>query len=492
MGLLIDRSDFSEDEYVKAGERLRENLQALQALLARPGFGEGAPSLGAELEMSIVGADAQALPLNRQVLAESLDPNLQLELDRFNLEYNLSPVPAAGQPFSTMQTELENALTTLRGTAARHGGRLIPVGILPTLKLEQLQKGWMTNLQRYHALQSGIRRIRKGEDFRIRIDGDEPLDVECDSVAMEGANTSFQVHFRLNPRDFAAHYNAAQLMTPLGLAVAANSPFLLGHGLWDETRIALFKQAVDTRGATSHEWRRAARVPFGHGWVRQGAFELFAESCHLYPIIIPICSEEDISDVVQSGGIPELLELRLQQGTIWNWNRPVYDASAGGHLRIEFRALPSGPTPLDLMAGAAYLVGLTVGMSHRIDDLLPAFPFRYAEYNFYRAAQHSLDAELLWPTLDNTSPATRNTRDLCLEMLPLADEGLDELGVDEAERKKLLGVIRARVESGTTGAAWQRRTLERMGEKPRPEALAELVEAYLEQCATGKPVSEWD
>lgn len=491
MGLTIDRSDFTDAEYERAGERLRENLRALNALLERPDFGQGATSLGAELEMSMVDADAQALPLNRQVLAESLDPNLQLELDRFNLEYNLSPVPAAGQPFAAMQAELEQALTALAGIAAHHGGRIIPVGILPTLRLEQLQKGWMTNLARYHALQAGIQRIRK-EDFRIRIDGDEPLDVKCDSVTMEGANTSFQIHVRINPQDFAAYYNAAQLVTPLGLAVAANSPFLLGHSLWDETRIALFKQAVDTRGATSHEWRRAARVPFGHGWVRQSAFELFAESCYLYPIIIPICGDEDIGGIVDSGGIPELLELRLQQGTIWNWNRPVYDAAAGGHLRIELRALPSGPTPVDLMAGAAYLVGLMVGMRHRIDALLPAFPFRYAEYNFYRAAQRSLNAELLWPTVDRTSPDTRNTRELCLEMLPLADEGLDELGIDAAERKKLLGLIRDRLQSGTTGAAWQRRTLERMGETPRPEALAALVEAYLEQCASGKPVSEWD
>jgi len=281
MGLLIDRSDFAEEEYVRAGERLRENLQALQTLLKRPEFGQGEPSLGAELEMSMVDSNAQALPLNRQVLAESLDPNLQLELDRFNLEYNLSPVPAAGQPFAAMQQELEDALAAIASIAAKHGGWIIPIGILPTLQLEQLQKGWMTNLARYHALQSGIQRIRKGEDFRIRIDGDEPLDVQCDSVTMEGANTSFQVHVRVNPQNFAAYYNAVQLMTPLGLAVSANSPFYLGHSLWDETRIALFKQAVDTRGATSHEWRRAARVPFGHGWVRQGAYELFAESCHL-------------------------------------------------------------------------------------------------------------------------------------------------------------------------------------------------------------------
>lgn len=491
MGLTIDRSEYTEEEFAAAKIKLRDNLKALDSLLKRPGFGHGEPSLGAELEMSIVDSDAQALPLNRQVLADSLDPHLQLELDRFNLEYNLSPVPAAGAPFSAMQAELTQALDGLDRAAAKHGGRIVPIGILPTLRLDQLQSDAMTDLARYRALSTGLKRIRK-ENFRIRIEGEEPLAVDCDSVSLEGANTSFQIHLRVNPEEFAAYYNAAQLATPMALAVGANSPFLMEHSLWDETRIALFKQSVDTRGANNHEWRRAARVPFGHGWVREGAFELFAEACHLYPIIIPACGDEDAIGIANGGGIPELLELRLQQGTIWNWNRAVYDASAGGHLRIELRALPSGPTPIDLMANAAYLLGLTVGLSNTINSIMPAFPFRYAEYNFYRAAQRSLEAVLLWPALDGVSPREVVARDLCREMLPLAEDGLAQLGVDEQERKTLLGIIGDRLDSGTTPAAWQRRTLKRFDKLPRSAALARLVEEYLQKTATGRPVTEWD
>jgi len=489
MGLSIDRSSFTEDEYQHSGIRLRQNLAALKELLARPGFGHGEASLGAELEMSIIDDDAQALPLNREVLAQSLDPQLQLEIDRFNLEYNLSPVQAAGEPFLAMQGELESALAALGEVASRHGGRVIPIGILPTLTMEQLQSGWMTDQARYHALAAGLKRIRR-ENIPIRIDGPEPLEADFDSVSVEGANTSLQIHLRVNPEQFADCYNAAQLATPLALAVGANSPFLLGHSLWDETRIALFKQAVDTR-KHKRNWRRMARVPFGHGWVRQGAFELFAESCHLYPVLIPISSDEDDMAVVRDGGTPELSELRLHQGTIWNWNRPVYDSADGGHLRIEFRALPSGPTPVDMMASAAYLVGLTIGLSNSVTSLLPAIPFRYADYNFYRAAQSSLEAELLWPTLDDTSPNQVVARDLCRQMLPVADEGLATIGVSEEERGRLLGVIEDRLDSNTTPAAWQRRTLERFGSDSRQEGLRKLVEEYLSMAASGKPVTEW-
>jgi len=490
LGLFIDRSTFTDEEYVQAGVRLRENLEALRMLLDRPRFGVGPPSLGAELEMCIVDRDAQALPVNREVLEASNNPQLQFELDRFNLEYNLAPVAAAGKPFGAMQAELEAMLTSLNGVAADFGGHMIAVGILPTLRLKQLQNGAMTDLPRYRALANGIKRIR-GENFRIRIDGDEPVDEVVAHLAMEGANTSFQLHLRIDPDDFADTYNAAQLVTPLALAVAGNSPFLLGHSLWHETRIALFKQAVDTRGATSHEWRRAARVPFGHGWVRRGAFELFAESCLLYPILLPICGDEKPLDVVRDGGIPELFELRLQQGTIWNWNRPVYDAADGGHVRIEFRALPAGPTPVDMTANAAFICGLTVGIRERVDTLLPAHPFRYAVYNFYRAAQYGLQAELLWPDLDSTSPRVVTATELCRQLLPVADAGLSALNVDQDERHNLLGIIEARLDSETTPAVWQRRVVEEQGGGDRWKALAAMVERYMENSNSGRPVAEW-
>jgi gamma-glutamyl:cysteine ligase YbdK (ATP-grasp superfamily) len=490
MGLAIDRSTFTDQDYLQAAERLHENLDALKLLLQRPDFGVGPPSLGAEMEMCVIDDNARALALNEEILASSDDPLLTLELNRYNLEYNLSPVEAAGAPFSAMEAELNAGLAGVSRLAAQHGGRIIAIGILPTLYADQLGRQAMTDLPRYHALASGLRRIR-GEDFHIKIDGAEPLDELCSHLTMEGANTSFQLHLRVNPNDFADTYNAAQLATPLALAVGCNSPYFLGHGLWCETRIALFKQSVDTRGAFSHEWRRAARVPFGHGWVRRGAYELFAESCQLYPILMPVVGKERPMQVVADGGVPDLHELRLQQGTIWSWNRAVYDSVGDGHLRIEFRALPAGPTPIDMMANAAFIAGLTVGLRDHVDAMLSAFPFRYAEFNFYRAAQNGLDATLLWPELDGTSPREADVLSLCRKMLPVADQGLEAMGVDRDERRRLLRVIEQRLDSQVTPASWQRSAVERQGKVPREQALASMVEEYLAHAASGQPVAEW-
>ncbi|MDH3647554.1 MAG: glutamate--cysteine ligase [Gammaproteobacteria bacterium] len=490
MGLSIDKEHFDEVEFQQFEKRLHQNLDALEVLLRRDDFGLGESSLGAELELDLIDNQCRPLTVNRSVLSQHVDPRLQLELTRFNLEFNLSPVAAAGQPFTILRGEMEEALRELEPAVAEHGGRIVTIGILPTLRLEDLQRSAMTDMPRYRALSSGLRRIRR-KPFRIRIDGDEPLDQVCDDVTLEGANTSFQIHLRINPADFANTYNAAQLVTPLAIAVAGNSPIFLEHCLWEETRVALFKQAVDARAPNTGDWRRAARVPFGHGWVRRGAFELFAETVRLFPPILPVCDDEDPMDVVMAGGTPRLAELRLQQGTVWQWNRAIYDPAHGGHLRIELRSLPSGPTPLDMMANAAFLVGLCVGLRKDMYQLLPAFPFRYAEYNFYRASQNGLDAQLLWPDLSSVSPAQFKASELVMRFLPVANDGLLQLGVDESEAQQLLAVIEERARSGRTASHWQRNALQKLDKKGRPEALAEMLLTYQTHSQQGQPVSEW-
>ena len=433
---------------------------------------------------------ARALPINREVLAQHLDPRLALELDRFNLELNLTPVPAAGDPFGTMEREMVAALAGLCASAATLGGRVASIGILPTLRPEDLDASAMTPLPRYRALATGLARMRRGP-FHIDIRGrHESMDLMADDVTLEGAGTSHQIHVRVPPRDFADTYNAAQLMTPLAVALAANSPVFLEKLLWEETRIALFKQAVDGRDPEQIGWRGPSRVSFGHGWVRKGAFELFAESVSLFPPLIPVMGDEDPLTCVRDGGVPRLGELRLHHGTVWQWNRAVYDPAAGGHLRIELRALPSGPTPADMATNAAWLLGLVFGQRNAISSQIARLPFRYAEINFYRAAKLGLDAQLIWPSPGGSGLCEVPVAELAAQSIPLAHEGLAALGVDPEVAGQRLGVIRDRLAARTNGAVWQRRGLERFPGSRR-EALARMLEAYLRHSNSGALVHEW-
>jgi hypothetical protein len=492
VGQQIEKQYFSEREREAFRERLHVGLEALRQLLERPGFGAGPASIGAELEASIVDARGRALPVNEAVLARCADPRTQLELVAFNLEFNLTPVAAAGRPFGALERELDTALELFDAACAAEGGQIAPIGIVPTLRPSDLAAERITPQTRYRALVHEVERLQ-ATPLHIDIHGeDDALQLESDTLAIQGSNTSFQVHLRVEPERYADTYNAAQLATPLALALGANAPILMGKLLWDETRVPLFKQALSGRRMPDGEWRPVVRVPFGHGWVRRGIHELFAESVALFPPVVASVTDEDPLERVRSGEVPELAELRLHQGTIWQWNRAVYDPGGGGHVRVELRALPSGPTPVDMAANAAFLLGLVMSLRDEMARFIPALPFRYAEHNFYRAAQHGLDARLLWPTGRAPSPGERPVVELIDELLPRADEGLARLGVEVDERERYLGLVRARREALTTGARWLRRALVRLEPgRSRADALERLTLAYLERARTGAPVHTW-
>jgi hypothetical protein len=415
----------------------------------------------------------------------------QLELNRFNLEIMSDPVPIAGRPFSAIGKQVDRELRAVGAAAANHGGRIAMIGILPTLRAEDLRSEALTTTARYRALSAGIRRMRR-EPFEIHIAGDDVIDITTDDVTMEGASTSWQIHLKVPPRDFAATYNAAQLATAPVLAAAVNSPMFLGRRLWDETRIALFRQSVDERPeAAADDWR-PARVSFGTGWLRSGALELFEECVRLHLPLLAEVDSEDPMAVLDRGATPQLRELRLHSGTVWRWNRAVFDPTDGGHVRMELRALPAGPTVLDMTASTAFLVGLTLGLAPEMSRRASAITFGQARRNFYEAARRGLEAELLWPSETRPSPRPYRAADLIPGLLRVAERGLGQVGVEPGEITRLLGVVADRVGGRCPGAAWQRQTLAALeAGASRDDALVGMVQRYVDHSAGGEAVHTW-
>lgn len=485
MGEQIYASTFTDADYDAFGARLEEQLELLRETLQTPAFSRDDPSFGAELELYLVDDAYQPTPVVEQMLELCGDGQLTPELNRYNLEFNLTPVSATGTPFASMESELRAALDRVQAKARSIGANVIPIGIVPTLREEHLAMRFMTDRPRYHALSRALTDER-GRGVQVNINGQDPLTMRGEGLTVEGANTSFQVHLRVAAPRFGRLFNAAQLTTPWVLALAANSPLIAGHRLWQESRIALFKQSTDIRPKGHPDWRQPARVAYGQGWVREGAWELFAENVALYPALVPALFEPDRSDP------PEFHELRLHHGTIWPWNRAVYDTSAGGHLRIEFRALPAGPTVVDMLANAALTIGWTVGLADSVDELIARLPFRFAEYNFYRAAQSGLDAKVLWPCNRSRGLEERPITELIEMFLPKAREGLLSLGVRASDCDPLLEVAAHRLETRRNGARWQLEHFERnRGSSSTDDACQRLLADYVERVMVGDPVATW-
>lgn len=484
MGQFFNKDRFSPQEHDEFRVRLHQQVEKLKPLLQRQEYSQKDASLGAELEIYLLDKDCAPAPCNKQLLETLRHPLLTEELNKFNLEFNLSPVSAKGKPFTAMTKEVEPFLHKLRRAAKDIDVQIATIGILPTLNSNHIQREYMTDLPRYRALTKELSSL-KGEPFLVDISGKDSLKMQCDEVTLEGANTSFQVHLKVPANRFADLYNAAQLSTPLVLALAGNSPTFLGHRLWHETRIALFKQSIDSRIPGLTKWRQPSRVSFGENWLRKGAWEVFAQNVALYRPITPYLSDnEDSFD-----------ELNLHHGTIWSWNRAVFEApreNKGGHLRIEFRSLPAGPTMVDMMANAAFSIGLTQALSHGINDMLPKIPFEYAHYNFYRSAQNGLAANILWPSEGQNMLKEHAIVDVIDKVLPIAVDGLVEIGVNSAEANRLMQVIEHRLSTKQTGSVWQLNRLQKLQQKyDKPEALQQMMIDYMLNSDMGHPVSQW-
>lgn len=464
------------------------DLRALERMLVEGRIETGVKRIGAEQEMFLVDRDWRPAPAAMKVLEAIGDPHFVTELALFNLEANLDAFPFGGDSLSRMEKQIDSLLQKAREAAAPFGVKPVLVGILPTIRKSDLGLENMTPLPRYAALNRAMTRLR-GKAYEISIKGIDELMVQHDSVMVEACNASFQCHLQVEPSEFASLYNAAQVATAPVLAAAGNSPMLFGRRLWNETRIAVFQQAVDTRGSSHHVRERSPRVDFGRRWVDDSILEMYQEDLSRYRVLIAAEVEEDPFAALAKGEAPNLRALRLHNGTVYRWNRACYGVTDGKpHLRIEMRALPSGPSPVDEVANAAFWYGLVTSIA-AAGDVRKAMAFDDAKGNFLAASRIGLAAQLTW--LDGrTVPAP----DLILEhLLPMAREGLVGAGIVRDDVSRYLGVIEERVRTGRTGTMWALKSWAEMsGRGTAGERLNAITAATYDRQEKNVPVHEWE
>jgi gamma-glutamyl:cysteine ligase YbdK (ATP-grasp superfamily) len=485
----VTRNRYSREQRQRYREKVRLCLDVFEELLHGDRI-SGQPGMtGMEIELNLV--DDQFGPFfgNRSVLEEITDPAFQNELGSYNIEFNVDPHGIAGDGLSLLERHLRERLNAAEDRANRRGAHIVMVGVLPTLWLNRVEDiGWMTESVRYAALNDSVLAAR-GENIELDIEGPERLVTTASSLAPEAACTSTQLHLQVNPAEFSRVWNAAQVLAGPQVALGANSPFVFGRQLWQESRIELFGQSTDTRPPELRNQGVRPRVWFGERWITS-VFDLFEENVRYFPALIPRMSQENPLDELAAGRVPLLTELRLHNGTIWRWNRPVYDVVDGEpHLRVENRVLPSGPTVVDILANAAFFHGTVRALADQDRPVWSKMTFTTAEENFREAARHGLDARVYWPGLGEVTMDELVLR----RLLPLAADGLRTWGVAGPEIDRLLGIIEGRAKTGRNPATWQVdtvRELQRRG-ADRPEALTEMLRRYSEGMHANEPVHTW-
>ena len=480
--------DLDERKLHEFTQALLADLRALAFMLEEGRIESGVHRIGAEQEMFLVDGSLRPAPLAVEVLENAADARLTTEIARFNLEANVPPRELTGRCFHSLHEELEEVLAKARRAASEFGADVLLAGILPTLRVSDLTLTNLTPMPRYHELNRSVTGLRR-EPFSIHIKGLDELQLTHDNMMMESCNTSFQVHYQVDPSEFVNSYNIAQAITAPVLSAAVNSPLLFGHRLWQETRLALFQHSADARSRTQLARSQPTRVGFGEPWLKHSVIQLLHDQIARFRPIMITRPDEDPFHVLARGEIPLLSALRMHNGTVWPWNRACYGVSNGvAHLRIENRALPAGPTIVDEIANASFFVGLMMALPNEYGDIAKRMAFDEAKSNFFAAARHGLNAQFDW--LDGKSyPVSSLILD---HLLPLARQGLQSAGVETSDIDRYLGVLDERVQSGRTGAQWMLRSLsatEGSGLKDTRYRL--LTSTILQRQKEGKPVHTW-
>src|SRR3954469_19592933 len=450
MGQDVAARVFSRADRQRYREKVRTTLDVFARMLADERFEPARGSFGLEIELNRTDDDGRPALANAAVLEAIADPDFQTELGQFNIEINIAPRQFAPTVFAELEESIRGSLNHAEDRSRTAGAHMMIIGILPTIDGEHLNAGALSANPRYALLNEQIFAAR-GEDLEIDIRGVERLSTYADTIAPEAACTSVQLHRQVEPDAFAAHWNAAQAIAGVQVAVAANAPFFFGKELWRETRIALFEQATDTRPDELKAQGVRPRVWFGERWITS-IFDLFEENVRYFPSLLPVCDTEDPMEVLEAGGAPKLQEVRPHHGKIHRWNRPIYQVVRDRpHLRVENRVLPAGPTIVDTLANAAFYYGLVRVLVEDERPVWTQMSFAAAEENFHVGARDGLDAHVYWPGVGE-APAT----ELVLrKLLPMARDGLGRWGVDAADADRLLEIMERRCVTQTNGAAWQ-------------------------------------
>ncbi|PCC47503.1 glutamate-cysteine ligase family protein [Brevibacterium aurantiacum] len=489
MGEEVSSKRYTPEERTLYREKLAENLELFDTYLRHAEF-KSAGTIGLELELNLIDSDNQPSLNNTKVL-ERLDDEFQSEIGGFNLELNHPVLQVAGRGLKTLEAGVAHRLDKAQKAAEAEGLTVTSIGTLPTLSTQFLtEETWITEENRYEALSNSIVDAR-GEYVRIELDGEEKYKHEFADIAPEASCTSMQLHLQVAPNKFAEAWNASQAIAAAQVAMSANSPLFVGRKLWHESRIPVFTQAIDTRTPELVNQGVRPRVWFGERWITS-VFDLFEENVRYFPPLLP-----EIKDFVEfrAADAPKLFELNLHNGTVWRWNRPIYNSGDNGaHIRVENRLLPAGPTPVDMVADAAFYYGLAEFLVGENRPVWSRMSFAEAEENFFACAKDGIEARVTWPKIGRIGVA-----DLVTDVLaPQARRGLSRLNIDNDVIDEYMSIIEGRAESRINGATWQLRMLDRLapgsapGSTERSEGLKAMMDAYLANQATGAPVHTWD
>jgi hypothetical protein len=209
-----------------------------------------------------------------------------------------------------MELEFSELIGIARRAARACDADVLLTGILPTIRQSDLTLDNLTPVPRYCELNRAMSQLRGGA-FNIHIKGLDELQATHDNLMFEACCSSFQVHLQV-PRSLRALQPGSR-RSPL-LAVAANSPLLLGQRLWHET-VSLFQHRLTTFGRSDKSEAIRPRE-FRRRLITRSVIEIFREEIARFRVILTKEIDEDPFESIARGEPPQTLSAAFGNGTV--------------------------------------------------------------------------------------------------------------------------------------------------------------------------------
>lgn len=472
MGEEINKNSISAANINLFKDQLLKETELLSEWFDKKKFANDDSHFGFELEGCLVDENMLPALKNHLFLETMKDSAFVPELAQFNFEINGPIYQRNPHLFTQMQNDLDAMTNKSIKTAQSLNLEALWVGILPTIRDSMLNLKTMTPMNRYFALAERVLSMKKNSSVKLSIDRYDHLNIRRDNIMTEAAATSFQIHTQIKQEDAVRAYNTSLNLSGPCLAIMANSPFLYGHKLWDETRIPVFEQSL---ALPLLQPDSPQPVTLGQSYVQQSLMELFWENVEKHRPILPVNF---------SSAPDELRHLKFMNGQIWRWIRPIVGVNKNGvrHLRLEHRCFPAGPSNIDTIANTAFYVGLFTYFTYLGEQLDQLISFKQCENNFYQCAQLGIKADVDW--LNGKINVQELLHD---QLLPLAVKGLKHLHIQESDIDLYLNqIMKSRIRTGWTGAAWQKSYID-----CHDYDFQQMTKAYIINQQSNKPVHEW-
>lgn len=477
MGKEVKSSGYNSQEIDEFKERLREETELLKTWFDSQNFETEGFKTGIELEAWLVDENMLPDPYSTEYLKKLNDKKVVPEIALFNFELNSDPHEIDDHVFSKLEDEVTKMWKKCEKVARQENKHSLLVGTLPTLRPNMLSMEYLSPQNRYAIMNDRVMQLRGGQPLYIRLEGKDNLYMYMDSVIAECAATSLQIHLGVTQAKAKRYYNASQIASSFLIAVSANSPYFFGKELWDESRIAVFEQAVALESDVEGQEESVKRVTLGNGYIKESLFELFEENAKLYPILLAEKKSQDPSD---------LEHLNLHNGTIWRWTRPIIGTGKDGKpsLRIEQRTPSAGPTVIDSIANTAFYIGLVDYLANMEIPPEDCIDYHEVVHNFYKASRQSFFCKVMW-----VDGKLHDIRDLLeYTIYPNVKTALLKRGIAEEQVEKYLdNIILQRIKKSVNGAIWQKAFIHMHGKR-----FQELLEVYSRNQYSGKPVHTWE